>query len=468
MIKNSNKSSYFMKEDKLSKKSILCYGIGGIGVDFPFVIICFLLTYFYTNVVGIDMKIVGMVIFISKFFDGTSDLIFGAFLSRTRTKWGKCRPWLLRMLIPVPISLILLVTVPDASMAIKSIYIFVTYNLASTVVYTMYGITYNSMNAVLTRQQEGRTTLSVTRQVFCFIGQIVLNGISLPLMDKFGNTQTAWIVMIAIYGILNSVCIFINFWGCPEVDPGDILPEQSGEKTKKQVPFRTEMKAVVTNKYWWMILIVWTFLALAQTTNSMAATYYSQYIIGDVKVVGILNTSENVMMMLGVFCIPLLLKKFSRRQLGLTGIIFAILAQGLVLIFPTNVSVLMVAGAIRGIGVAPLQALTYAMLSDVVEHVQWSSHIRTEGVVFAASSFGQKIASGIGTAAVSFLYDSAGFDGMQAVQSAASMEMIKNVYYFCMPVCCVIILIVYYFYNLDKEYPQIMSDLKERESQGKL
>ncbi|MDO4175616.1 MAG: MFS transporter, partial [Eubacteriales bacterium] len=129
MMFSSKGESQILKEDKLTRKSIICYGIGGVGLDFPFVILSVLLTYFYTNVVGVNMAAVGTVFLISKIFDGISDIIFGEVLSHTQTKWGKCRPWLLRTIIPMPVSVFLLFLVPDASEAVRLIYIFITYNL---------------------------------------------------------------------------------------------------------------------------------------------------------------------------------------------------------------------------------------------------------------------------------------------------------------------------------------------------
>lgn len=467
MFGTSTQENQLLKEDKLTRKSLISYGIGGVGLDFPFVIISFLLMYFYTNVVGVNMAAVGTIMLVTKVFDGISDIIFGGMLSHTQTKWGKCRPWLLRMMIPMPLSVLLLFTVPAASETVKLIYVFLTYNLANTVMLTVYAITYNSMNAVLTRDQNGRATLSITRQIFCFVGQIVLNGISLPLMAHFGNTQAAWIGMIAVYCILNVICIFINFWGCREIDPL-AFTEDGGHAHDHKVPFIKELSAVITNKYWWMVFLIWTFLTFYQTMNSTAATYYSQFVLNNVGIVGMLNTIENTVMMVGVLASPLLLKKLSRRQLGLSGIVLAIAAQALVLLFPTNITMLMIAGGIRGLGVAPLQALTFALLSDVVEHVQWRSHIRTEGLVFAASSFGMKIASGIGSAVISFLYNAAGYDGLASVQTASALAMIKNIYYFCAPICCLIIFVCFLFYKLDREYPTVIEELKQREARGEL
>lgn len=459
-----SQENQLLKEDKLTRKSLISYGIGGFGLDFPFVVTAFLLMYFYTNVAGVNIKAVGTIMLVSRLLDGMSDIIFGRVLSHTQTKWGKCRPWLLRMVVPLPVSMLLLVTVPQASEAVKLIYVFLTYNLCNTGFFTIFGITYNSMNALLTRDQNGRATISITRIVFGFVGQIILNGISLPLMAKMGNTQHAWIGMVAVYSILTGVCTWINFWGCREIDPG--LGDGASEMQK--VPFLKEVGAVVKDKYWWMIFLVWTFLTFYQTMNATAAAYYAQYVLEDLSTVGLLNTVENTVMLVGVLAVPLFLKKFTRRQIGLTGVGVAILAQILVFLFPTNLNMLLVAGAIRGFGTAQLHALTFAMFSDVVEHVQWRSHIRTEGMVFAASTFGMKIAAGVGQAAVSFLYDSAGFDGMAAVQTASAVEMIKLVYFFCAPICCIIIFCSFLFYHLDREYPAIMRELKAREARGEM
>jgi GPH family glycoside/pentoside/hexuronide:cation symporter len=373
------------------------------------------------------------------------------------------------MIVPAPVSVILLFTVPNASDAIKLAYVVLTYNIATTGMLTIYGITYNSMNSVLTRDQQGRATLSITRQIFCFVGQIILNGISLPLMAYFGNTQKAWIGMITVYGILNAICLFVNFWGCREIDPLAMGGEDGAKAIKQEkVSFIKEATSIVTNKYWWIVFLIWTFLTFEQTMNATAATYYSQYVLNNMGIVGALNTSENFIMMCGVLLTPLLLKKFTRRQLGLSGIILAILGQSFVFLFPSNITMLMIAGGFRGLGVAPLQALTFALLSDVVEHVQWRSHLRIEGLVFAASTFGQKIASGIGQALVSFLYASSGYDGMAATQTASALQMVKYIYYFTAPACCLIILVCFFFYRLDKEYPSIMEELGRREKLGQL
>lgn len=466
-MNQTGQNSQLLKEDKLTKTSLISYGIGGIGLDFPFVVVSFLLMYFYTNVVGVNIGAVGTIMLVSKLLDGCSDIIFGRILNNTHTKWGKCRPWLLRIMIPAPLSMLLLFTVPDVSEAVKLVYIFLTYNIANTGMITIYGIAYNSMNSVLTRSQEGRAAVSITRQVFCFIGQIILNGISLPIMAWMGNTQAAWIGMVAVYAVLNVICIFINFWGCREIDP---LADGESQTTVKapKVSFLQELRVTVTDKYWWMIFLVWTFLTFYQTMNATAATYYAQFVLDNVGIVGMLNTVENTVMLLGVLATPLLLKKFTRRQVGITGIVIAIAAQILVWLFPTNINMLMTAGALRGLGTSPLHALTFALFSDVVEHVQWRTHVRTEGMVFAASTFGLKVASGLGSALISMLYDLAGYDGTVAVQTASAVQMIKNVYYLCGPVCCTIIFLSFLFYKLDKEYPSIMKELKAREAEGRL
>ena len=101
-----------------------------------------ILTFFYTDYAGIDPAMVGLVMLISRCFDGFSDVIMGFLVERTNSKWGKSRPWILWMSVPFAISIVLIYTVPHGSSAMQFAYLFVTYNLCTTVCYTALNLPY--------------------------------------------------------------------------------------------------------------------------------------------------------------------------------------------------------------------------------------------------------------------------------------------------------------------------------------
>ena len=120
---------------KITFGTRVAYGCGDTACNIVYGMISTLLTLFYTDYVGISPVTIGIVMLVSRVFDGSSDLIMGFLVDRTRSKWGKSRPWILWMTIPYAIAAILMFTVPHTTDFLKGIYIFVTYNLTTTVIY---------------------------------------------------------------------------------------------------------------------------------------------------------------------------------------------------------------------------------------------------------------------------------------------------------------------------------------------
>lgn len=116
-----------------------------------------LLTLFYTDYAGVSIATVGLVFLISRFFDGTSDVIMGILVEKTHSRWGKARPWILWMSIPYVICSIALFTVPQTSNTLQFWYLFVTYNLLGTVCYTAINVPYGTLSTMMTRSSHERT-----------------------------------------------------------------------------------------------------------------------------------------------------------------------------------------------------------------------------------------------------------------------------------------------------------------------
>ena len=121
---------------KINILTRLAYGGGDVACNVVYGMIATLLTLFYTDYAGVSVATVGLVMLISRFFDGGSDVVMGFIVDRTHSKWGQSRPWILWMSLPYALSAILLFSVPHTSATIQFLYIFVTYNFCTTVCYT--------------------------------------------------------------------------------------------------------------------------------------------------------------------------------------------------------------------------------------------------------------------------------------------------------------------------------------------
>ena len=130
----NNEEKYTQKISVFEKAAILTSGLG----NFPlFALMSSFLTYFYTNVIGLDPGIIGMILLISRLLDGVSDIIFGNIIDKTRTSKGVCRPWIFRCAFLIALAIVMLFTVPNGSTGLKLAYVFITYNLSSVVIYTI-------------------------------------------------------------------------------------------------------------------------------------------------------------------------------------------------------------------------------------------------------------------------------------------------------------------------------------------
>ena len=163
----------------------LAYGGGDVACNVVYGMIATLLTLFYTDYAGVSVATVGLVMLISRFFDGGSDVVMGFIVDRTHSKWGQSRPWILWMSLPYALSAILLFSVPHTNATIQFLYIFVTYNFCTTVCYTAINLPYGSLSAMMTRDSKERDLLSVFRMGLSPMGRIIAVTCTMPLIKLF-------------------------------------------------------------------------------------------------------------------------------------------------------------------------------------------------------------------------------------------------------------------------------------------
>jgi GPH family glycoside/pentoside/hexuronide:cation symporter len=176
-------------------------------------------------------------------------------------------------------------------------------------------------------------------------------------------------------------------------------------------------------------------------------------------------------LVLGAILSPLLLRRFGKRNLALAGAIVAVVAHAAFMLNTQSFTWALVTSIIRALGEAPLTALVFGMMGDVIEFGQWKTHIRQEALVFAGGSLGFKFGMGITSAILASLLGGAGYisssDGF-AEQPQSALNMIEGIYVWGPILVWVVAVIVLALYRLDKIYPQIMSDLSDREAKGSL
>jgi GPH family glycoside/pentoside/hexuronide:cation symporter len=459
----SNERNYNFK---ISLREKISYGLGDTTCNIVIGLTTTLLTLFYTDYMGISPVIIGTIILVSRIFDGISDITMGIIVEKTHSKYGKARPWLLWMAAPFAISGIALFLVPaKANDMIKAIYIFVTYNLVTTVVYTAVNLPYGALVTMMTRDQHERTVTNVLRMVLSPIGRIMITAFTLPLVEKLGNTQTSWIIVTTIFCLFGMILLFICFANTKE--------RVYIEAAQKKVPVKTGFSALIHNKYWLMSLSLWGILAFHQTATGIVLPYYCKYIFGNQNYLSTIYTAEQVAMMAGILIIPLFVQRFGKRNFALIGSFLVITGHLLFLIDTNSYPLLLISSTIKGLGEAPLFGLIFSFIADSVEYGQWKTHVRQEGMIFSAASVGSKLGAGLTSLTVGWILGLAGYiasDASEGIveQPQRALLAISNIWNFSPFIIWGMAIILLLFYKLDKQYPSIMNELEERESRGEL
>ena len=401
-----------------------------------------------------------MIIAISQVFNGVSDICAGFIVDRTRSKYGRARVWELRMSIPYAIAAVLLMTVPQAATWAQAIYIFITYNLMLTVVYTMFQLPFATSLSYMTRSQSERAKVNVVRMAMSPIGNIVVTLTFLPLVNRMGGGQDAWVKLTAVYGIISAILMLICFFNTKE--RVEVLDDVGGEK----IPLKKSIPALFKNKYFIILFLFFVLIALYQTYSGTMLTYYCKWNLGNDELLGIINFAAQIMMCISIPFIGLVINKLSKRNWAMLG--GALIAAGslIVVAAPTSIPVIWIGSFLRGLGTAPIYTVMFTMITDAIEYGQWKTGLRTPGAIQSAVTSGQKFGQGIGSAMIGFIMQAGGYHSEAGVttQSQQAMDTIFNLFVYGVALIGIGIIILMLFYHLDKQYPQIMKELLERES----
>ena len=453
--------------EKLTVGTRIAYGFGDTACNIVYGMISALLVLFYTDYAGIPVATVGLVMLISRIFDGTSDAIMGVIVTKTKSKWGKARPWILWMGIPYCIAAISLFTVPQTSASLQFWYIFITYNLCTTVCYTAVNVPYGTLSAMMTRSSHERDLLSIFRMSMAPIGRIIAVTFTQPVVKLFGDDQAAWVKAMTMWVILAFFMLLICFVKCKET-----VHIEANESKDSKVGFGRAFTALVTNQYFWACLILWTVTCVHGTIVGTALPYYCKYLFhNDTWMYSVLYLAEALTLVVGAMLCPLLLRKYGKRQISLIGAIIAVVAQAAFMLNTGSFAWALATSIVRALGEAPLTAVIFGMLGDTVEFGQWKTHIRQESLIFAGGALGFKLGNGITSGIISKLLSSAGYvssSGTSVVQPDSALAMIRNIYIWGPIIVWVIAVIVLVLYKLDKNYNSIMKELHERESRGEM
>lgn len=443
---------------KLSFMSKVAYGSGNFAANLMNCTVGTYISFYYTEVAGLPIAAVGIILLLCRILDGVTDLCMGAIVERTQTKYGKARPWVLRMAIPFGVAVFMMFFSPSFGTTGKIIYAAATYMAGIAVIYTAVSVPYNTLSALITQDQNERTSLATMRQLFGFLGPLLITAISMPVINALGAGQMAWSILTGIYGIIGTAIYLWVFFSTKEID----IIENKKTTRAENKNLLAEIKALFKNQYWLIVLIVTLVIFMNYGVKAGASVYYCKYVLGDSNFYSLMSVASQIPNILCCFIIPAIAKKFGKRNISMIGCVIAVFGGLIMAINPESRSLILVSTIVNSIGMAPIAICCFAMLGDTAVYGEWKTNVRNEGLVFSATTFAEKVGNALGGAIAAFALAIGGFVGNATAQSASAVGSMKLCMIAFPVLVAIVIILALKFYKLDKQYPMILKELEER------
>ncbi len=395
-----------MQTKYLTTKERISFTVAAFGRSGIYTIMSMFLLRFYTDAAGLNPITAGYIILAGRIFDALNDPIMGLIVDRTKSKWGKMRPYLLFTPIPIAISTILLFFTPAfESTAAKVAYAAVTYILWG-LCFTVQDIPFWGLSSVITPLESERTSFISTARLGSTAGGI-LPTVLIPIFiaDNLFGLKKGFFISAIIFALLGAALSSLAFFNTKE----------RVSQSKESVPLKQTVNALLHNRVL-IVVVLSTVLGSTTVMANVSASYVYNYLIEDSGIIpqGILLTAMTVAIGVGMVpamvVLPFLRKKFSLKAIYIGASAFGIVSH-LALWFAgySNVYVLLICFVFMGIPLGVYNVITYALIADSADYARWKCGIHIEGVCFAFQTFLSKLTAGIATFATSVVLDVSGF-----------------------------------------------------------
>lgn len=463
-------------EEVSRREKWLGYLLGPAGALLLNAVLATYLNVYYTDVLKLTHVWGGafLVIFpiVSKIIDAVTNVVMGYIIDRTHTKEGKARPWLLLSAPLLTITGILLFTVPSGNETVQVIWVMVSYNLFYSFAYTIFNMSHNLMVPLSTRNITERGGLSVFNQIATIMMSGILVALVFPMavMPLIGVDQGKWIGLMSVLSILALPLTLLEYYFTKE----RVTLEERSAGIEKTVPFAQQLRAIFTDKYMLLIYAYFLIYTAGTSIKNLSLVYFCNYVLGSYND-GITQTMLSVIggipMGIGIFAVWPLAKKFGKRNVTLAGFILYAIGGAVCWAFPTNMTMMLVGQFIKNIGGLPCAYVFMALFADVLDHLEWKTGFRSDGVAMSVYNIIAVAMVGICTGVFNGLLGHAGYIAPEIVNgvtvAAAQSDTVKGVITFGFVglevFTGVILAVLLVFLNVEKGIEKKQAEIKARE-----
>lgn len=446
---------------KLLLKEKIAYACGDVASNFYWRVIDVFLFIFYTDIFGISAAAVGTLMLVTRLIDAISDPLMGALADRTKTRFGKFRPYLLRGIIPIAAAGVLTFTVPDLSDNNKLVWAYGTY-IFMMLAYTFINVPYGALLGVITNDTQQRTTLTSFRFIGAFSGGSLVAYLTPELVQYLGqgNEALGWQLTMGLYGCIAAVLFIITFYGTQErISPP---PEQN-------TPVMQDIKDLGKNKPWLVLFALALIIMITISLRASSGTFYFKYYVQRPDLIGSFAMVYMIALAVGAASTPLLTRFFDKRRLLVILMsIVSVLSVLFYLVPSNNITLMFTLQIMIGLALGPKSPLVFSMYADTADFSEWQTGRRATAMIFSAAAFAQKLGGAIAGATIGWLLASLGYVANQ-VQTGSSEQGIVLLLTIIPGVFAALAVPLILLYPLDdKTLQNVQKDLQQKSSKAKV
>jgi len=450
--------------NKISVVEKTAYGLGDMASNLFYQTFTMFLLYFYTDVFGITAAAAGTMFLVVRMLDTFYDPLVGVLADRTKSKFGKFRPWILYTVVPFGVVGFLTFFTPEIATNAKLVYAYITYT-AMMFIYSTINVPYGALMAVMTSNSLERTSLSAFRSISAFVGGLIVQGFTLKLVNYFGllnthadgsaNEQFGFSMTMGIYSVLAVIMFLTTFFVCKErIKP---INEQSNSLTE-------DIKDLFKNVPWLILTVVGIMTCLYVAIRNGSIIYYFKYYANNAGTAHLFGFEIGAEALISSFMVAgtafsilgtVLLKPMA-AWVGKKNVYILSMALGTVLsiayyfLNKDQITLMFVFQALCNFAVGPAMAMMWSMYADTADYSEWKNGRRATGLIYSSANFAQKFGWSIGGAIAGYLLAYFGFVA-NAPLTPDTEKGVRILFSFMPAIWSLIAVIALFFYNLDED-----------------
>ncbi len=461
------------KEVKAAEKW-LGYLIGPAGALLLNAVLATYLNVYYTDVLDLTGLWGGAFLAIfpiaSKVLDAITNVVMGYIIDRTKSKQGKARPWLFLSAFLVPITGILLFTVPEGSDSVKAIWVMISYNLFYSLAYTIYNMSHNLMVPLSTRDTNARGGLSVFNQIATIMMSGILVALVFPtvVMPMLGVDKAKWITFMSVLSIVALPLVLLEYFFTKER-----VTEEIGD-SEEQISLLKQMKIVFSDKYMVLIYLYFLIYTVGSCMKNLGLVYFCNYVLGtynDGTTQMLVSVIGGIPMGIGIFAVWPIAKRIGKRNVTMFGFLLYSLGSFICCLNPHSYVFVLGGQFIKNIGGLPSAYVFMALFADCLDHIEWKSGIRVDGAAMSIYNIIAVAIVGVATGIFNLMLSMSGYiaptmdaagNAVAATQPDSVISMITFSFVGLEAITGIVLAVILFFVNVEKNIEKEQEEIKAR------